>query len=248
MNKIGCLFALALLSPLTVVHAQQPFTGWNGGVHLGFIDGEVKFSDYNKSVSFGAGSSAPQGIIGLSLGYANCFSPCWSWAIEGRVNWVGYMSSWLHADFNAENNRRGHVSAEVTMDKQYALLGKLGYLMTRQLQLYALVGPQRAEFGLNPSTKDILGDTTQFVASGNHSQLKTGLFGGLGLEFIWSGNHKSISAGLEYNHCAYGTISGSGRAHYIGNAIGNRDTYFAKNVNAKIQTNAILMKFNYYVG
>ena len=93
MKKLLSTLAIAaLISPLAA-SAHQAFTGITGGINAGIIQSQVRlghggelFLDAADDTFFDFGNprlSDISGTFGLTLGYASCFSPCLTWAIEG---------------------------------------------------------------------------------------------------------------------------------------------------------------------
>jgi opacity protein-like surface antigen len=256
---ISTLAYAALLSPLSVVNAGQAFTGWSGGVNIGIIDAIAKYSDEHSFTSSGAPTAVPNyestsarlgktgGTIGLTLGYADCFSPCWNWGIEGRANFSNLKSSFTET-LLASDGETGSLSGTIKMNQQYSVIAKLGYLLRPESQMYAFIGPQWSQLKANVSSSDQFtnSDRVAFAAgvNGSTSNYKTGLLVGLGLEQLLS---DCMSVALEYDFSTHGNSNpGFLNGQYTENGTLIDGSYFNHNSQFKAHTNAMLLKFNYY--
>lgn len=258
MKKVISTLALAaLLSPLSVFAAQQAFTGWSAGVNFGVIDAQSKFNDttswdlpalplafsWNESGRLGKSS----GIIGISLAYADCFSPCWNWAIEGRASWTNLKTGWDRNSLNEAGLLIDHAHLQAKLNQEYGIIAKLGYVLCNQTQLYGFVGPQWGQFKVNSHTDQFIDSSpsvyTAFVGNGGDSDYKTGLLAGLGIETMID---DCISVGLEYDYSNYGSRDVFASTNFFHNSVLDTTTTLTKAANIKITSNAMLLKFGYY--
>ena len=267
MKKLlSTLAYVALLSPLSAVNAQQAFTGWDVGFTAGVIDAQSKFNHVNNTgadidifdnINFNGRLGQTSGLVGISLGYAGCFNPCWNWGIEGRANWTGLKTS-FDANFVDTDEDPAVVTSAVfnahlqtKLNAQYAIIGQLGYLLSPSSQLYVFVGPQWGHFKSNGSANvtlvDAAGAVSSIGVSGSSSKYKTGVLAGVGLEQMIG---DCYSIGLEYNYGHYGSHSHNRHDTFlVDGVVATGDTsFFNHNHDAKLNTNAMLAKFNWFFG
>jgi opacity protein-like surface antigen len=184
-------------------------------------------------------------VIGLTLGFNGCWTPCFNWGIEGRANWSN-MKSTFDQDYTDSVSEAATDHFQAKLDQQYGVVAKLGWLPAKCTQLYVFVGPQWGDFKVSASASDTfaIGATTYAAGvSHDHSKFKTGLLAGLGFEQMVN---DCVSVALEYDYGNYGSVSGNAFGNYIVAGALDSTTSFNKNSSAKVITNSMVLKFNYY--
>lgn len=263
MNSLKNLAFLALVSP-ALVHAQI-FDGFYGSLAVGIIQGQEKLNhDIEASVPIprgplfnldittanGAKLSDTSVLGSVSVGYAFLMNACFTLGLEGRGTFQRLKIDHQQDMSISIINANADFDAALTLDSEYAILAKLGWITLKNTQLYGLVGPQWGIFRFDSS---FVGDinplgipATNIPASigANRHQSKCGYLLGLGMEQRVTCNS---SIGLEYNYANYGTLSTPAEvAVTVSNAFGTVNAVYHNS--ARMQTNAFLLKYNYYLG
>lgn len=265
---ISTLAYAALLSPLSVFSAQQPFTGITGGINVGVIQSQAKINQVSSLtqpttppattvINFGdpLKLSDFSGTVGLELGFASCFSPSITWGVELRANWNDLKANIdideVTSTTSPVNTISFHTSAK--LNQQYSAIARLGYLLSNCSQLYVLIGPQWGNFKLNSyqNYNQVNGPAQSVYASlkDEHKNYKAGILVGLGLEQLLN---PCTSIGLEYNYADYGRLNANRAQSTPITAIGGfapgaiAGTNFGKNHTLHYMNNSMLLKLTYY--
>lgn len=218
---------MTLLMPAVgMSNPSSPFNGFYVGANLGLITSDVNIQHTVASNTGAVPTIPPPNVFqiqfadgdpnrftdtaclgALKLGYSQLFRPNWLLGIEGRVS-LNYLSSpdW-HAIYN---NPDQLLNKETTVElkQQYALLGRIGFLLADNIQGYGLIGPQWGQFRIhsNSSLHDNENNGQLLFDSSNSSEqsgYNCGLLLGLGIEY-WLGCNFTL--GLEYNYTSYGNL------------------------------------------
>ena len=211
---------LALLSP--GIAAAAVFQGIYGSVNVGMIQSYEKLQ-HDIDISFPAGPTTLENLTvthnpqvylnhisalgGLSLGYAFMMNPGFSLGAEfrGTIQHLD-MQQGTNVNINKIHTQSAFVS-RVKMDSSYALLAKLGWVLTPAAQIYGLVGPQWSIFSFNGSGNLFAPPgpgTLHANFNAQNSMHKWGYLLGLGFE---CGITENGSLGLEYNFAHYGLLN-----------------------------------------
>lgn len=268
MKKWISYFAVATLSsPAVSAAGSQPFTGFSGGINAGVVNAETKitqWSGYNKGdsdpIDWSTGSpvkiSDLSGIVGLHLGYANCFNPCITWGVELRASYLN-INTGLHDIYSiltGDEEQQVSQSISVKLNQQYAAIAKIGYLFKCDTQLYAFIGPQLGHFKLNATSvyselepPAIPPDDSYAAIASDKTDNRIGWHWGLGLERQLT---PCMSIGVEYNYADYGHLDFDKVLHtqFIGNPNIVVNSFLDRYQNAHVITNTMIVRFNYYYG
>ena len=261
MKKMLSTLALAaLVSPLSV-SAHQAFTGITGGINAGIIQSQVRLghggnfitdTDLDFNYDFGNPRfSDISGTFGLTLGYASCFNPCFTWAIEGRVNFQDLSSSFGYAQYADNGLESFGVNANGSLKTQWAAIAKFGYLFSQCSQVYAFIGPQWAHLkgsvtGSYYNKDATTGEVVTAEGSVSTSNSKAALLVGLGFEQMIN---PCTSLALEYDYATYGrhnNNNGISSAVFADGAVIDGAAFNLNGNSHRFSTNSMLLKLTYY--
>lgn len=202
----------------------QPFSGIMMGINGGITQAQAKsqqMSTFNLPIAplliqISNGDAAmindTTGSWGILLGYAQSVNPCWVLGIEGRAQAArtnmtqqftvtGATGSTIYAPF----------ASSVSIQQQYEILGKVGFLLDPQNLFYGLVGPVWSKADLTGAGMFVLtspqggGGPGMIDAQLASSQSRTqwGYALGLGMEHEMC---SQLTLGLEYSFIDYGAL------------------------------------------
>lgn len=257
--EIKSVILSALLFP--AIASATVFHGIYGSVNLGMTQSYEKLQ-HDIDLVFPSGSPvlldisvynnpplhvshiSPQG--GLSLGYAWMMNRCLSLGVEARA-------AIQHLDMNHVEtiditiiNIDSSFQSRVKMDSSYALLAKLGWVLTPRSQIYGLAGPDWGIFSFSGNGKGraLPGRGTVSNANFNEQQSihKWGYLLGLGFEL---GVTENGSAALEYNFAHYGSLNVPQLQEDALTSAPVGSNIHAQN-SVKILTNSVMLRYSYY--
>jgi opacity protein-like surface antigen len=254
MKRFISLLALtSVLSPWSGVNAEQPFTGFNGGVNLGFLNMHPKIIDDS---TFRIGSRAAvqprnvsgrfgetRGIIGFSLSYMDFLCPCWNWGVEARANFSNFKNSFSNTDIGVAPFITV-INDTFRFNQSYGLLAKLGYLVRPESQIYGFIGPQWGHFKISVHTSDtLISPSLAEVFNGKRSHTRTGYLLGFGFEQMVN---PCMSLGMEYNYSYFGNVINNGIFDQAYTSPNFPNEIYHREIQCKVSSNSTLLKLNYY--
>ena len=247
-KNLSALTLTLLLSPWSVVNAEPAFTGFSAGINIGAINATTEYTDsfnfdYSPFITHQSNNTVrlgkAAGTVGLTLGYARAWNPCWLWGLEGRANFTNLKSSNSHSEqtfiFNESFNFSNNHNFNIRLDQQYGGIAKIGYLVRPEAQLYAFVGLQWANAKINS------GADNDDIPPINYAKFKAGTLIGFGLEQMVS---DCISLGMEYEFANYGSYAFNSKG--IDSLSGR--TVLARDLRVQLKTQALRFRLAYYFG
>lgn len=248
---------LSLLLPGTVLAAQGPFTGFYGGLDMGFMQSQVE-DVYNTHIGVSgalnlnlkANSSKvtdTSGLGGVSFGYAMFVDPMFVFALEARAHFEDLDTTVDHEHVEANSNFFARTNTTIEMDHDFALLGKLGMVLDSKCFMYVLGGADWGKMDIHSNTQYMQNIGPQLTAgvAAEQSSYETGYVLGLGIDYLVM---DFLSVGLEYNYTVFGDlefvspISGLVSANGVPQAASNISSFNEITMNVS----KVLLKVNYY--
>lgn len=257
------LSVLALLSP--IIAMAQGFEGLFGGVQLGVVQSQEQINHslhpslpitstgplLNADITTGNPAKITDivGIGGLSLGYSGLMTPCLLIGLDVRAYLQDIKMDHRLRVSSSTLGALTDVNTNVHLRQQYSFLGKIGWLMTPETQIYGLFGGQLGKFRYHANANAQLtpiGGTVPFNAQVSQSKsiLKWGYLLGLGLEHFVTCNG---SIALEYNLANYRSLGIPHRldAPLVSGVPSTGADFYVDNT-VRVLTNATMFKYNYY--
>lgn len=260
-----CLPEICCSNPM-----ELPFNGFYGVLHMGSVDNHIKYyhsieantgpvllgSPPPQTKDFRISNNNPSKLSdfavtgGLCLGYSQTVLAGMLLGIEARANWQNLTTESLTL-IGTNQTPFFNTQAAIEQNQDYALLGKLGYLIGINTQLYGLLGAQWGHFRLQSYTTfqeveagaGVIFTDNDLIQVGVH---KWGTFLGLGIE-QWLGHHTTI--GIEYHFSHYGKLyfPRQNTTLVLDNGAALPDSRFTDDSIFKVNAQATLFKIAYYL-
>lgn len=255
MKKLFYPLACVLICTTSPAHAKKYFSGifLTGGIGATSAQYTVNqqlsttfasppiLIDMPDNIDLSAGSAA----IMVSLGYSYQF-------INNIVLGGAFTAGYTHAQISDNIANLITTSSqqvilaydskmEITLNNDFALLFKPGYVFGTTTFFYGLVGPRWGNFKSSVKTDlFILNGTDEFTGSGSNSQsnYELGITLGLGIQQLISPNY---SWALEYAYTDYGDIDSPSTTGTISkNGIPQSGDTFTDSPSIKANTNTLM--------
>ena len=250
---------LSLLFSSSVFSNNCPFDGVYGGLDIGLTQSALK-DNYRTLIQVPTAldlilTAIPTRVSdvsltgGLALGYSMVCSGSYLVGLEARANFEDLKTMVDHQHIEANSALIAETTTTAKLDKDFALLAKLGYVFNPNVLLYGLIGADWGDFDITSKaiyTQNI-GVQLDAGVQDSHGYYDTAWVLGLGFEYLFT---ECASISLEYTYANYGnlkfpaTISGLISLDGVPTA----GTLFSDNNQLKMYVNSAVLRFNYYFG